>query len=141
VTDESNITADGQNQATAPPPPIAPPPTYGVQSQAQQVTCPTCFTISPLGTQFCPQCGNTIPPPTWAPIPATAPPSKRPVKLIVGIVLIVLLLVGIGGFVLYNNAQAQILQAAKTSDRNAANQSINQLQPTCLSVRTDSSTL
>jgi hypothetical protein len=43
--------------------------------------------------------------------------------------------------VLYNNAQAQILQAAKTSDRNAANQSIDQLQPTCLSVRTDSSTL
>ena len=141
MTEESNIKADSQNQATAPPPPAAPPSTYEVQPQAQQVICPTCFTTVPLGTQFCPQCGSAIPPPTWAPIPATAPPSKRPVKLIVGIVLIVLLLVGVGGFVLYNNAQQQILQAAKTSDRNAANQSINQLQPTCLSVRTDSSTL
>jgi len=33
------------------------------------------------------------------------------------------------------------LQAAKTSDRNAANQSINQLQPSCFSIRVDSSTL
>ncbi len=141
MTDESNINADSQGQATAPPPPVAPPSSYGVQPQAQQATCPICFTTVALGTQFCPQCGSAIPPPTWAPIPAAAPPSKRPVKLIVGIVLIALLLVGVGGFALYNNAQEQILQAAKASDRNAANQSINQLQPTCLSVRTDSSTL
>jgi hypothetical protein len=141
VTNESSSSADGQSQVTLSPPPVAPPPVYGVQPPAQQVTCPACFTKVPIGTQYCPQCGSAIPPPTWAPVPPIAPPSKRPVKLIVGIVLIILLLAGVGGFVLYNNAQQQVLQAAKTSDRNAANQSINQLQPTCISVRTDSSTL
>jgi hypothetical protein len=63
------------------------------------------------------------------------------VALIVGIVLIAILLLGVGGYVVYHNGQQQILQATKNSEQNAATQAINQLQPTCLSVRTDSSQL
>jgi hypothetical protein len=59
----------------------------------------------------------------------------------VGIVLIAIIVIGIGGYAFYQNQQQVILQAAKNSDRDAANQSVNQLQNTCFSNRTDTSTL
>jgi len=111
--------------------------------QPQQVACPTCNTLVAVGTSFCPQCGSPIPstaPPAWPIIPP-APAPKRNVALIVGIVLIAVIVIGIGGFAFYQNQQQLILQAAKNSDRDAANQSVNQLQPTCFSNRTDVSHL
>ncbi len=141
MTDESGISANNENQTAPAPPTVAPPTTYGIQAQPQRVTCPTCFAMVPSGTQFCPQCGSPIPPPAGPPVPAAAPPSKRPIALIVGIVLIAIILLGVGGYVVYNNAQQQILQAAKNSEQNTANQAVDQLRATCLTVRTDSSHL
>src|SRR5207245_5023893 len=56
-------------------------------------------------------------------------------------VLIAVLVLGIGGFLVYQREQQQILQAARNSEANAANQAVNQLQFACFSNRTDSSHL
>jgi hypothetical protein len=96
-----------------------------------------------VGTAFCPQCGTPIPstvPPLWPTAP-TAPAPRRNVALVVGIVLIAIIIVGIGGYAFYQNQQQLVLQAAKNSEKDAANQSVNQLQPTCFSNSTDVSNL
>ena len=95
--------------------------------------------LVPIGTRYCPQCGNAIPPPTtWPGVPAPAPAPKRNVALIiVAVVLIAVLVAGVGGYALYQQGQQHILQAARNSEANAANQAPNQLQFTCFSNRTD----
>ena len=109
----------------------------------QQIVCPNCFTPVTVGSRFCPRCGNAIPPPVVWPTPsAPASTSRRNVALIVvAAVLIVLLVGGVAGYLFYQNNQQQILQTAKASEANAANQAPNQLQNTCFSNRTDSSSL
>jgi hypothetical protein len=107
------------------------------------VACPSCYTLVPIGTRYCPQCGNAIPPPTtWpgTPIPATAP-RRNTALIIVAVVLIAVLVLGIGGYLLYQQGQQRVLQAAKNSEANAATAAVNQLQFTCFSDRTDNSTL
>jgi hypothetical protein len=59
----------------------------------------------------------------------------------VAVVLIAVLVAGVGGYVLYQQGQQHVLQAAKNSEANAANQAPNQLQFTCFSNRTDNSHL
>ncbi len=143
---ENKVAGESQpspvQQPTPPPtPPLQPPASFSLSPQ--QVACPTCHTVVAAGTAFCPQCGSPIPstvPPAWPVIPL-APAPKRNVALIVGIVLIAIIVIGIGGFAFYQNQQQLILQAAKVSDRDAANQSVNQLQNTCYSNRTDTSAL
>ena len=143
---ENKITAEGRPPPVQQPtsPPTAPPqPPASLSMPPQQVACPTCHTIVAAGTAFCPQCGSPIPstvPPAWPIIPP-APPPKRNVALIVGIVLIAVIVIGIGGYAFYQNQQQLVLQAAKNSEKNDANQSVNQLQPTCFSNRTDTSNL
>jgi len=119
------------------------PPIYSPPAVPQQVACPHCYTLVPTGTRFCPQCGNAIPPPTTGPtVPTPAPAPRRNIALIiVAVVLIAVLVLGVGGYLLYQQGQQRILQDAKNSDANAANQSVNQLQFTCFSNRTDSSHL
>jgi type II secretory pathway pseudopilin PulG len=75
--------------------------------------------------------------------PYTTPlsPRKSRVGLIIGIVLVVVIVIGLGGYFAFQNGQQQIAQAAKDSEQTAANQGINQLQITCFSARTDNSTL
>jgi hypothetical protein len=136
----------------SPPPPAQQPtpfPTPPPQKPAnfsmppQQVACPNCNSMVALGTAFCPQCGNPIPstvPPAWPIIPPP-PVPKRNIKLIVGIVLVAIILIGVGGYAFYQNQQQLALQAAKNSEKDAANQSVNQLQPTCFTNRTDTSNL
>jgi len=63
------------------------------------------------------------------------------VLIIVAVVLIAVLVIGVGAFLVYQSQQQQVLQAAKNSEANAANQAPNQLQFTCFSNRTDSSHL
>ncbi len=133
----------GPVQQPTPPPTTPPQPPVSFPVQPQQVACATCHTMVAVGTAFCPQCGSPIPstvPSGW-PITPPAPAPKRNPALIVGIVLIAVIVIGIGGFAFYQNQQQLILQAAKTSDRGAANQSVNQLQNTCYSNRTDVSNL
>jgi hypothetical protein len=140
VADESRPSP--VQQPTPAPAPASQPP-LGYPNVPQQVACPTCSTIVAVGTAFCPQCGSPIPsavPPAWPGIqPAPAP--KRNVALIVGIILIAIIVIGIGGYAFYQNQQQLVLQAAKSSEKDAANQSINQLQATCFSNRTDVSNL
>src|SRR6266545_1982916 len=143
---ENKIAGEGQpspaQQPTSTPTP-PPQPLANYSMQPQQVACPTCNTIVAVGTAFCPQCGSPIPstlPPAWPVIPP-APAPKRNVALIIGIVLIAVLVIGIGGFAFYQNQQQLVLQAAKNTERDAANQSVNQLQPTCFTNRTDVSQL
>ena len=124
-----------------PQPAPAPPVVQTPPSAAQQlINCPRCSALVTQGSLYCTNCGNPLPP-SW---PAFAPPTvPRPSRtgLIVGIVLIVLLVGGgVGYFVYWNNQQRQlVLQAAKTSEQTAANQSPSQIQGTCLTVATDSS--
>lgn len=74
--------------------------------------------------------------------PAPAPESKRKVAvIIVAVVLIAVLAVGIAGYIIYQNGQAQALQIAKNNEANAANQAPDQLQLTCFSNSTDNSHL
>ncbi len=109
----------------------------------QQVSCPRCFTLVAIGTRYCPQCGNAIPPPApWPTTPAPTPePKRNTVLIIVAVVLIAVLVIGVGAFLVYQSQQQQVLQAAKNSEANAANQAPNQLQFTCFSNRTDTSHL
>jgi len=105
--------------------------------------CPRCSSIFSQGTLYCTNCGSPLPPTSW---PAVAPapvPSRSKTGLVIGIVLIVLILAGgVGYFLYWNNHQQQlILQAAKTTEQNAADQAPSQIQPTCVSVATDSSHL
>jgi hypothetical protein len=122
-------------------PPSQSPPTF--YQPPQQVACPTCRTMVAAGTAFCPQCGSAIPsavPSMWPTVPPP-PPRRQNLALIVGIALIVIIVIGIGGYAFYQNQQQLILQAAKNSEKDAAGQSVNQLQPTCFSNRTDVSNL
>src|SRR5437016_10887629 len=52
-------------------------------AQQQQLGCPNCYTLVPMGTRYGPQCGNAIPPPTWTPVPSASPVPKRNTDLIV----------------------------------------------------------
>ena len=143
---ENKVAAEGQPssvQQPTPPPTPPPQPPASFSMPPQQVACPTCHTIVAAGTSFCPQCGSPIPStvsPAWPVIPP-APAPKRNVALIIGIVLIAVIVIGIGGFAFYQNQQQLVLQAAKNAERDAANQSVNQLQPTCFTNRTDVSQL
>jgi len=75
-------------------------------------------------------------------MPAPAPaPRRNTALIIVAIVLIALLVAGVGGYIVYEQGQQRVLQAAKNSEANSANQAVNQLQFTCFSNRTDSSHL
>jgi hypothetical protein len=132
----------GENPPSPAQPPTS-PPAFSTPISPQEVTCPNCYTLIPIGTRYCPQCGNAIPPPTtWAGIPTPTPAPKRNVALVVvAVVLIAVLVVGVGGYLLYQQGQQRVLQDAKNSDANAANQSVNQLQFTCFSNRTDVSHL
>ena len=133
----------GPVQQPTPPPTTPPQPPISFPVQPQQVACPTCHTMVAVGTAFCPQCGSPIPstvPSGW-PITPPAPAPKRNVALIVGIVLIVIIVIGIGGYAFYQNQQQLVLQTAKNTERDAANQAPNQLQATCFSNRTDVSNL
>ena|GEM_PF-6681376 len=135
-------TVSGEN----PPSPAQPPvtsPAITTPIPPEHVACPNCYTLVPTGTRYCPQCGNAIPPPTtWPGIPAPAPAPRRNVALIViAVVLVAILVVGVGGYVLYQQGQQRVLQDAKNTDANAANQAVNQLQFTCFSNRTDTSHL
>lgn len=66
------------------------------------------------------------------------PSSRRKTLLIVlGVVLIVLIVLGVGGYMLYQQNQARILQDAKNSEANAAKYAPYNLQTTCFSNRTD----
>lgn len=148
MSDKDDNKAAGETQPSAAPQPApsAAPPSQlreYLYQQPQQMVCPTCHTIVAVGTAFCPQCGSPIPntsPPAW-PITPPTPAPKRNVALIVGIVLIAVIVIGIGGYAFYQNQQQLILQAAKNSEKDAASQSINQLQATCFSNRTDVSQL
>jgi len=134
-------TVSSENQSTPTQP--ATPPAYTMPAPPQQVSCPRCFTLVPIGTRYCPQCGNAIPPPApWPTVPAPTPgPRRNTALIIVAVVLIAVLVLGIGGFLVYQREQQQILQAARNSEANAANQAVNQLQFACFSNRTDSSHL
>lgn len=133
----------GSENPTSPAQSPTAPSAFTAQPPPQQVACPNCFTLVPMGTHYCPQCGNAIPPPTaWPGIPAPAPAPKRNVALIVvAVVLIAVLVAGIGGYALYQQGQQHVLQDAKNSEANAANQAPTQLQFTCFSNRTDTSHL
>lgn len=107
-----------------------------------QVACPNCYTLVPTGTRYCPRCGNAIPPPTWPSVPPGAEPPKRNTTLIiVAVVLIAVLVAGVAGYLVYQNTRQQLLQTAKNSEANAANQAVNQLQFTCFTNRADRSQL
>ncbi|TMI39294.1 zinc ribbon domain-containing protein [Candidatus Bathyarchaeota archaeon] len=111
-------------------------------AQPEQVACLNCYTLVPMGTRYCPQCGNAIPPPTWPAVPSVPPAPRRNTALIVvAVVLIAVLILGIAGYALYLNHQQQVLQAAKNSEASAASNSVNQLTFTCFSNRTDSSNI
>ncbi len=130
-------------QQPTPPPTTPPQPPVSFPVQPQQVACPTCHTMVAVGTAFCPQCGSPIPstvPSGW-PITPPAPAPKRNVALIVGIVLIAIIVIGLGGYAFYQNQQQLILQAAKNSERDSANQAVNQLQAKCFSSSVDYSHL
>jgi hypothetical protein len=126
-------------QPSAPPVfAVAPPP------PSQQVACPRCYTLVPIGTRYCPQCGNPIPPPlAWPGVfaPPPAPRGRNTAAIVVAVVLIAVLLVGVGGYLIYNQEQQQVLQAAKSNESNSASAAINQLALTCFSNRTDYSNL
>jgi hypothetical protein len=139
---ENKVAGEGQPtpaQKPTPPPTLPQQPPANFSMQPQQVACPTCNTLVAVGTAFCPQCGSTIPstvPPGWPVIPS-APAPKRNVALIVGIVLIAVIVIGIAGFAFYQNQQQLVLQAAKNSEKDAANRSVNQLQAKCFSYSVD----
>jgi hypothetical protein len=59
----------------------------------------------------------------------------------VAVVLIGVLVAGVAGYAVYQQGQQRILQDAKNSEANAANQAANQLALTCFSNTTDSSHL
>jgi uncharacterized protein HemX len=122
----------GSENPLTPPQHPAIPPAYTTPT-AQQVACPNCYTLVSAGTRYCPQCGNAIPPPTtWPGVPAPAPaPRRNTALIIVAIVLIALLVAGVGGYIVYQQGQQRVLQAAKNSEANAANQAVQQLQFTC----------
>jgi hypothetical protein len=134
-------TVGSENLSSPAPQPVT-PQAY-TSPVPQNVACPSCYTLVPIGTRYCPQCGNAIPPPTtWPGVPAPAPaPRRNTALIIVAVVLIAVLVLGIGGYLVYQQGQQRVLQAAKNSEANAANQSVNQLQFTCFSNRTDSSHL
>jgi hypothetical protein len=136
---------DNTVSSESPPSPAQPPttsPAFTTPTPPQQVACPNCYTLVPMGTRYCPQCGNAIPPPTWPPIPQVPPaPKRNTAQIVVAVVLVAVLILGVTGYALYQNHQQQILQAAKNSEANAANNSVNQLQFTCFSNRTDASHL
>ncbi|HEX9197397.1 MAG TPA: hypothetical protein VF906_06335 [Candidatus Bathyarchaeia archaeon] len=121
----------------------ATPPAYTMPAPPQQVSCPRCFTLVAIGTRYCPNCGNAIPPPApWPTIPAPAPePRRNTALIIIAVALIAVLVIGVGGFLVYQSEQQQVLQAAKNSEASAANQAPNQLQFTCFSTRNDTSYL
>jgi len=73
--------------------------------------------------------------------PPIAPPSKRPVKLIVGIVLIILLLAASGDSSCITMLNSKSCKLPRLLIETRPNQSINSFKPTCISVRTDSSAL
>ena len=134
-------TAIGESPSSPAQQPAA-PPTYSTPLPPQQVACPYCHTLVTVGTRYCPQCGNAIPPPAWPAVPSVPPAPKRNTALIVvAVVLIAVLILGIAGYALYQNHQQQVLQAAKNSEANAANNSVNQLTFTCFSNRTDTSNI
>jgi len=136
---DNSVSSENQSTPTQP----ATPPAYTIPAPPQQVSCPRCFTLVPIGTRYCPQCGNSIPPPApWPTVPAPTPgPRRNTALIIVAVVLIAVLVLGIGAFLVYQSHQQQVLQAAKNSEANAANQAPNQLQFTCFSNRTDTSHL
>jgi hypothetical protein len=143
---ENKVADEGQPSPVQPPTPAPAPasqPPFGYSAQPQQVACPVCATVVAIGTSFCPQCGSPIPsavPPAWPGI-QPAPAHKRNVALIVGIVLIAIIVIGIGGYAFYQNQQQLVLQAAKNSERDAANQAASQLQAKCFSSSVDYSHL
>jgi hypothetical protein len=126
-------------QTSAPPVFAVPPP-----PPSQQVACPRCYTLVPIGTRYCPQCGNPIPPSlAWPGVfaPPPAPRGRNTAAIVVAVVLIAVLVVGVSGYLIYNQEQQQVLQAAKNNESNAASQAINELQFTCFSNSTDNSHL
>jgi len=134
-----NTMSSGSPSSQAQQPPTPSPST--MPAQPQRVACPNCYTLVPMGTQYCPQCGNAIPPPSWPAVPSvTQAPKRNTALIVVAVVLIAVLILGVAGYALYQNQQ-QVLQAAKNSEANAANNSVNQLQFTCFSNRTDLSHL
>ncbi len=123
------------------------PPAPGPVVSQPQIACPNCFTIVAPGTAYCPNCSGSIPPP-WPGIPAAPPPRKPRTLLIIGIVLLVLLVLGGVGTVVYLNIQQQqqrenqlVLQAAKNTEQNAANQAPDQFTITCFTATNDTSHL
>ena len=75
-------------------------------------------------------------------VPAPAPEPKRNIALIVlAVVLIVVLVGGVAGYLIFQQGQQRILQDAKNSEATAADAAPNQLQITCFSNRTDGSHL
>lgn len=130
----------GENQPSQVPRPAITPLPATAPAQPQEVTCPNCLTSVPMGIPLCPKCGNALPP-TWPAVPTSPPPHKPRIALIIGILLIVLLVAGVAGFVVYRNVQQQVLQAAKNIEQIAANQAPDRLQITCLTVQTDGSHL
>jgi hypothetical protein len=145
LSDSENKVADQDPppRTQQPPPAAAAQPPVSFPQQPQQIACLTCNTVVAAGTAFCPQCGSPIPntvPPVWPIIPPV-PRSKRNTTLIVGIVLIAIIVIGVGGYALYQSQQQLVLQASKNSEKDAANQSVNQLQSTCFSNSTDVSNL
>src|SRR5437773_3907811 len=132
--------SSGSPSSQAQQPPTPSPST--MPAQPQQVACPNCYTLVPMGTRYCPQCGNAIPPPTW-PAVSSVPlaPKRNTALIVVAVVLIAVLILGVAGYALYQNHQQQVLQAAKNSEANTANNSVNQLTFTCFSNRTDTSNI
>ena len=115
-----------------------------VLTQPTQVVCPTCLSTIPSGIPICPQCGAAMPPPAYPSMPPSAPPKKSRTGLMIAILLIVVIAVGAlayVGYVVVQNNQAQILQAAKATDQGEASNAPSQLVLTCLTVRNDNSTL
>jgi len=96
--------------------------------------------VSP-GTAYCPNCGNAIPP-SWPPVsqPVVAPRKSR-IGVITGLVLVALLVTGVGGYLVYNNAQQQVLFAAKNTEQTSANEAPSQIQFTCFAITPDGSHL
>lgn len=113
------------------------------QSDTPQLACPHCGAPTSSGARYCARCGaitaaaafltrSSSPPPSPAPAPAK---SKRVRNLRVGLLL---LAVGIAGFVVYPLIEHRMaLDASALAEQNAANHAPNQLQFTCITVRKD----
>src|SRR6266852_147758 len=91
-------------------------------SQPQHIACPKCSALVLAGAQLCRVCGSQLPSttsPSW-PSASLSQHPRRNVRRIVGIALIAVLMIGVAGYVAYQ-------QVGKYSERLYADQSLSQV--------------